>query len=170
MKWIGFVCVIGAMAWIGHEVATKLAQRPKLIRMLKNALQIFEAEIVYSHATIQEACQQIATQIPDPLSQFFQHVTDRLDKNPDSLYAIWKEEVNNCWQTTALMNSEKEIILQFGRTLGQHDIVQQQKYIQLAQTHLDRKLADAEEMNHRYGRMTRSLGFLAGLFIALLLL
>ncbi|GAA5415478.1 hypothetical protein Pryu01_00502 [Paraliobacillus ryukyuensis] len=66
--------------------------------------------------------------------------------------------------------SEKEILEQFGQTLGQHDITQQIKYIQLAQTHLQRILENALDEQHRYSKMVKSLGFLAGLFIVLLLI
>ncbi|WP_163537749.1 stage III sporulation protein SpoIIIAB [Gracilibacillus sp. YIM 98692] len=170
MKWFGALLIVFTLTWLGYEWSKKLEQRPQLIRVLKSSLQILEAEIVYSQASIMEACHNISQQIPSPVSGFFRQVAQQLKHEPISLYDIWDKETDRFCHSVFLSSEEKEIMKQFGRTLGQHDIVQQQKYIQLALTHLDRKLKEAEDMNYRYGKMVKSLGLLAGLFLAILLL
>ncbi|SER16200.1 stage III sporulation protein AB [Gracilibacillus ureilyticus] len=170
MKWIGALLVILTCFFTGMDYSRRLAQRPKALRLWKNALLILEAEMVYSHATVQNACENIAKQIGDPLSGFFLSVSKRLQYEKTDLYLIWEEEVDQFWTRAALSKEDKEIIKQFGKTLGQHDIIQQKKYIQLAIVHLENKHKESIEMNQRYGKVSGSLGLLSGVFIALLLL
>ncbi|MFC4404241.1 stage III sporulation protein SpoIIIAB [Gracilibacillus xinjiangensis] len=170
MRWIGAILIIITCFFVGLEYARKLEQRPKVIRLWKNSLLILEAEMVYSHATVQNACSNIAKQIGSPLSGFYHNISSRLKNESIDLYQIWEEEVEQFWTRVALNKEEKEIIKQFGRTLGQHDIIQQKKYIQLAITHLENKHQESIEMNQRYGKVSSSLGLLFGIFIALLLL
>ncbi|MCT2537527.1 stage III sporulation protein SpoIIIAB [Aquibacillus koreensis] len=170
MKWIGALLLISATTWVGFELAKKLNERPKQIRQLKSALQILEAEILYSQSPIVEACLHVSNQLPHPISWFFKSVSKDLKKSAVSLTDIWSKNLNKFWPLVSLGQNEKEILRQFGRTLGQHDFTQQQKHIQLALTHLERELQEAIDYQYRYSKMVKSLGFLTGLLVVLLLI
>ncbi|WP_404452981.1 stage III sporulation protein SpoAB [Virgibacillus necropolis] len=170
MAWIGALLFIGSTSWIGFEISNRLRERPKLIRQFKNALQILEAEILYSQLPLKDAFDSIAKQLPNPTGAFFQKLAHNLDENKTDLYSVWSHHVNELKQTTAIGKNEKEILKQFGRTLGQHDFDQQQKHIQLAVHHLDRELEEARDNEFKYSKMAKSLGLLCGLFIVLLLI
>ncbi|MFB1050394.1 stage III sporulation protein SpoIIIAB [Paraliobacillus sp. JSM ZJ581] len=170
MKWLGALLLLIATTWIGFEIASYLNNRPKQIRQLKSALQTMEAEIVYSHAPLIDAFWHVANQSPEPIAGFFQMLHQQLKEGTNELILAWSKAVGNLMNNSALSFDEKEILIQFGQTLGQHDISQQKKYIQLALTHLDRVLEDAVDDQHRYSKMVKSLGFLTGLFIILLLI
>ncbi|WP_407268349.1 stage III sporulation protein SpoIIIAB [Radiobacillus sp. PE A8.2] len=170
MKWIGALLLLSATTWVGFEFAKKLTDRPKQIRQLKNALQILEAEILYSQSPIIEACRNISKQLPEPIAWFFKGITDDLSKNTGDLYTIWQRNLDEFWHYVSLGKNEKEILRQFGRTLGQHDFTQQQKHIHLAMTHLERELQEAIDYQTRYSKMMKSLGFLTGLLVILLLI
>ncbi|WP_106497173.1 stage III sporulation protein SpoIIIAB [Lentibacillus sp. Marseille-P4043] len=170
MKWIGALLLIGTTTWIGFEVSKRLDNRPKHIRQLKNALQILEAEILYSQLPLQDAFTIIAKQVPNPMKSFFQSLSDGMQKKGIELTSLWEQSVNRLMQESSLGDIEKEIIYQFGQTLGQHDFTQQQKQIQLTISHLDRELAEARDNKYKYSKMAKSLGILCGLFIVLLLI
>ncbi|MBM7569696.1 stage III sporulation protein SpoIIIAB [Aquibacillus albus] len=170
MKWIGALLLLSATTWVGFEIAKKLNDRPKQIRQLKNAFQILEAEILYSQSPVTEACLSVSKQLPHPISWFFKSVSDDLTKKSETLFTIWVNNLNHIWPFVALGSNEKEILRQFGRTLGQHDFTQQQKHIQLALSHLERELQDAQDHQYRYSKMVKSLGFLTGLLLVLLLI
>ncbi|SET61407.1 stage III sporulation protein AB [Salinibacillus kushneri] len=170
MKWIGAMLFLLATTQIGFDIAKRLSDRPKQIRQLKNALQILEAEIVYGQTAIHDVFRQLSKQMPQPLAHFFEALHDKLTISQTTLYDIWNPTLKKFWKQTAMKKNEQEIMDQFGKTLGQHDFTQQQKHIQLALTHLDRELENAEEEKYRYGRMAKSLGVLTGLFVILLLI
>ncbi|MEN2464731.1 stage III sporulation protein SpoIIIAB [Ornithinibacillus sp. FSL M8-0202] len=170
MKWIGALLFIGVTTWLGFEWSNKLARRPKQIRQLINALQVLEAEILYSQMPLHDAFLSIAKQIPEPCASFFQSVANKMMGTNSYFDLVWEECVANYMDNSSLTSHEKEILLQFGRTLGQHDFDQQQKHIQLTIKHLERELDDARDEQDKYGKMAKNLGFLTGLFIVLLLI
>ncbi|WP_096270560.1 stage III sporulation protein SpoIIIAB [Paucisalibacillus globulus] len=170
MKWIGALLFISATTWLGFEWSNKLTRRPKHIRQLINALQTLEAEILYSQLPLHDAFSSIARQIPEPCASFFQLVADRMIEKNSYFETVWNESVTTYKESSSLGENEKEILLQFGRTIGQHDFTQQQKHIQLTIKHLERELQDARDEQDRYGKMAKNLGFLTGLFIVLLLI
>ncbi|GAB3791418.1 stage III sporulation protein SpoIIIAB [Virgibacillus kimchii] len=170
MQWIGALLFVGTTTWVGFEWSHRLTTRPKHIRQLKNALQILEAEIVYSHLPLQDAFYNISNQIPEPVQTFFTSLHTTMNTEKNSLYEIWEAQVRHLMVISSLGNNEAEILRQFGRTLGQHDVEQQQKHIQLAVHHLDRELENARDNQFKYSKMAKSLGILCGLFIVLLLI
>lgn len=131
---------------------------------------MLEAEILYSQLPLHDAFVSIAKQIPDPCASFFRQVAENLSEKSIDFDLIWEESVESYVEQSSLSVNEKEILLQFGRTLGQHDFYQQQKHIQLTIKHLERELQDAREDQDKYGKMAKNLGFLTGLFIVLLLI
>lgn len=170
MKWIGALLFIGTTTWIGFEWSQKLTKRPQHIRQFKNALQILEAEILYSQLPLQDAFSIVAKQIPNPAKSFFYTLSTSMQGENIELFSLWNENINKLMRLSCLGNPEMEILKQFGRTLGQHDFQQQQKHIQLTVNHLDRELENARDNQYKYSKMAKSLGLLCGLFIVLLLI
>lgn len=155
---------------IGLYVSKQLHDRPKHIRYLKSTLQMVEAEMMYSQHPLQEVFRILAIQAPAPIQSFFARLDQRMEMQEDHFYTIWQEEMVELRSETAIGKNEQDILLQFGKTLGQHDLIQQQKNIALAQTHLQRELEVAQEQASTYGHMARGLGVLCGLLIVLLLI
>lgn len=170
MKWIGALLFISMTTFIGLYMSKQLHDRPKHIRYVKSTLQMIEAEMMYSQHPLQEVFRILSSQAPEMIQPFFARLYQRMKLNEVDFYHIWEEEVAILQYDTALGKSEYEILVQFGKTLGQHDLIQQQKNIALTQTHLQRELENAQEQASTYGQMVRGLGVLSGLFIVLLLI
>ncbi|SHF59969.1 stage III sporulation protein SpoIIIAB [Ornithinibacillus halophilus] len=170
MKWIGAILFILTTTWVGFEWSQSLTRRPKQIRQLKNALQILEAEILYSQLPLRDAFLTISNQIPDPTKSFFLQLAEEMTTNNNDFGSIWKNSVDSYISKSSLNQTEKEILIQFGQTLGQHDFTQQQKHIQLTLHHLERELQEAIDNHYKYSNMAKTLGFLCGIFIVLLLI
>ncbi|OIJ16865.1 stage III sporulation protein SpoAB [Anaerobacillus alkalilacustris] len=170
MKIIGAILIIVATTWVGFEFARRLSDRPRQLRQLKVALQSLESEIMYGLTPLSEASKHIAKQLPKPISYFFQSFAERLNKGEVSVHKAWEESLNDTWHMTALCKGELEVMSQFGATLGQHDREHQQKQIRLTLSHLEREEGDAIEAQNRYEKMLKSLGFLTGLLIVILMM
>jgi len=82
----------------------------------------------------------------------------------------WESSLQEIWKMTSLKKNEYEILAQFGENLGKHDRLTEQKHITLTITHLEREEADAYERQQRYEKMVKSMGFLLGLLIVILLM
>ncbi|NHM32201.1 stage III sporulation protein SpoIIIAB [Neobacillus terrae] len=170
VKIIGAIFIICATTWTGFEASRYLSERPKQLRQLKSALQSLEAEIMYGHTPLHEAARRLAAQLTKPLSWFFETFANKLTGTETTVKDAWEESLSEVWKMTALKQGEYEIMKQFGETLGRHDRVSQQKQIMLALTHLEREEADAYERQSKYEKMVKSLGFLSGLLLIILLI
>jgi stage III sporulation protein AB len=170
IKLIGAIIIIVASTWGGFEAAKTLTARPRQLRQLKSALQSLEAEIMYGHTPLHEAARRLSAQTSKPLSQFFAAFAEKLTYSETTVKDAWEESLKEIWKLTALKQSEFEIMKQFGETLGRHDRHSQQKQIMLTLTHLEREEADARDKQARYEKMVKSLGFLSGLLLVILLI
>ncbi|WP_141604277.1 stage III sporulation protein SpoIIIAB [Terrilactibacillus laevilacticus] len=170
LKPIGAILIILTTTWMGFIVSKQYSDRPKQLRQLRSALQSLEAEIVYGLTPIQLAAEHLATQLPKPLSIFFKTLSNALVDSKDNLQAVWENSIHSFWPNTALKKNEKEILLQFGATLGKQDSENQTKQIQLTLAHLEREEKEARVAQTKYEKMSKSLGFLSGILIVLLLI
>ncbi|MFE4350221.1 stage III sporulation protein SpoIIIAB [Peribacillus butanolivorans] len=169
-KLIGAAIIILATTWAGFEAAKKLSMRPRQLRQLKVAMQSLEAEIMYGHTPLKEAAQKLSKQMPKPLSLFFDTFANRLESGETTVKDAWVESLKKIWQSLALKQGEFEILSQFGETLGKSDKYHQQKQIMLTMAHLEREESDALDRQGKYEKMMKSLGFLTGLLLIILLM
>lgn len=170
MKVIGAVFIMVATTWTGFEAARHLAERPKQLRQLKSALQSLEAEIMFGHTPLHEASRRLSTQLSKPISLLFDAFSKKLLNSDTTVKEAWAESLKEIWKITALKQSEREIMKQFGETLGRHDRISQQKQIMLTLSHLEREEADARDRQAKYEKMVKSLGLLSGLLLIILLM
>lgn len=170
IKLIGAVIVILATTWTGFEASRHLSERPKQLRLLKSALQSLEAEIMYGHTPLHEASRKLSAQLTKPLSWFFESFSKKLTGSETTVKSAWEESLSEVWKFTAFKQGEYEIMKQFGETLGRHDKHSQQKQILLTISHLEREETDAFEKQMKYEKMVKSIGFLSGLLIIILLM
>lgn len=170
VKILGAIFIIIATTWAGFEAARHLNERPRQLRQLKSALQSLEAEIMYGHTPLHEAARRLAAQLSKPLSMFFESFAKRLTHSETTVKDAWEQSLKEIWKMTALKQGEFEIMKQFGETLGRHDRTSQQKQIMLTLAHLEREEADAYDKQAKYEKMVKSLGFLSGLLLIILLM
>lgn len=170
MKWFGALLIIMATTMIGFEWSRQLSGRPKQIRQLKHALQILEGEMLYSQLPLQEAFLIVSKRMPYPVNYLFRLLVKKMKETNDEFPDIWRKSVQLFLSRSYLGRNEAEILYQFGRSIGQHDLSQQQKHIYLAMTHLDRELDEARDQHLKFSQMAKSIGFLAGVFIVLILI
>lgn len=170
VKLLGAVFILAATTWTGFEASRHLNERPRQLRQLKVALQSLEAEIMFGHTPLHEAARKLSKQLAKPLNWLFEIFAEKLIEEETTVRDAWLQSLDEIWKSTALKQGEYEILLQFGETLGRHDRYTQQKQILLAITHLEREELDARDRQSKYEKMVKSLGFLSGLLLIVLLI
>ncbi|RYL92341.1 stage III sporulation protein SpoAB [Sporolactobacillus sp. THM7-4] len=168
IHFLGASLILFASTSTGFLIAGRYRSRPKEIRQWRSALQSMEAEILYSRVPIEDVSRHLSRQLPKPVSFFFDQLQEKLASGDQPLRVSWRQTVEQFWPVTALKNSEKEILLQFGETLGAQDVDNQKKHIQLALAHLEREETEARAAQTANEKMIKSLGFLAGVLLILL--
>ncbi|WP_019241312.1 MULTISPECIES: stage III sporulation protein SpoIIIAB [Bacillus] len=170
IKLLGAALILIASTVIGFEISRHLGKRPKQLRYFITALQALEAEIMFGHMPLQEASYRISKQLPFPLNKFFHLFSDKLKQTDASVKNMWETCFIELKDFLALKQNDIEILAQFGETLGKHDRYQQQKQILLTMSHIEREENEALQHQKKYEKMVKSLGFLTGLLLIILLL
>lgn len=170
IKLLGAVIILVATTWAGFEAARKISARPRQLRQLKAALQSLEAEIMYTHTPLKEAAQKLQKQMPKPINHLFASFAKQLAEGETTVKEAWDQSLKEVWSSLALKQGEFEILSQFGEMLGKSDKYHQQKQILLTLSHLEREENEAIDLQGKYGKMMKSIGFLTGLLIIILLM
>jgi|SRR5690625_842809 len=170
IKYVGALLVLFASTWVGLQISFQLKQRPQHIRQLIDALTILEAEMLYSQLSLQDAFFRVAKRVEEPAHSFFHQLANNLFTENQMFNDHWDKQLEQFMTLSFLDDIDKQIIKQFGQTLGQHDYEQQEKNIRLTITYLQRQREEAIKRADQYSKLAKMLGILCGLFIILLLL
>src|SRR5699024_10903840 len=167
MKWIGALLIVGATTWLGFLFSRRLAERPKQIRTMIVAMQMMEAEMTYSKLPLYKLFESVSEKLEQPYKSFFQSLSSELKGDVALFHKLWEREVMILLHNSVLKKVDVAILNEFGKTIGQYTIHEQQKQIQLALTYLNRQLDEAVDERDTYEKLTKSTGVLIGLFIVI---
>ncbi|PTX53916.1 stage III sporulation protein AB [Melghirimyces profundicolus] len=170
IKLLGACFILLSTSAIGFRIARAYADRPRQIRRMRGALSLLQTEITYGSRRLDRICEQIAKREKDPVRSLYTRTAHYL-KTLDgvSTFECWKRAVEETWPSTALKNPEKEVLIDFGKTLGISDREDQLSHLVRARTNLEVEESQAREEQMRYEKMCKSLGVLAGALIVILI-
>src|SRR5699024_3304377 len=146
MKIIGALIFIMMTTGIGYDWSLQLQKRTKELRSLIYSLQLREAETGYTSA---------------PLQQGYSSAQEKTTESVSDFSEVWEHALEKLLKQSALKQEEAAILSQFGKNLGNHTFLQQEKHIHLTMHHLKEILNNATDEQHKYERMAKSLGVLA---------
>lgn len=169
MKIAGAILFIMMTSWIGYDWSRQLQKRTKQLRGMIYSLQLLEAEMGYTNAPLQKVFSALQQKTTAPISQFYKYLSEELTLTVSDFSAVWDHALEYLLDNSALKQEEAEILRQFGKNLGNHTFLQQEKHIHLTMHHLKHTLTTANEEQYKYERMAKTMGVLAGIFIVLLL-
>ncbi|UCZ54598.1 stage III sporulation protein AB [Bacillus shivajii] len=170
MKLLGAFIIIVTSTLLGWEFARRFTRRKNQIRQLRLAFEALEGEMVFSMAPLSDACQKVAVQSAAPINQLFSEVSEKLTSEEKSAPDIWADCLKKWKKKTDLEAAEINILEQFGQTIGQQDIETQRNQIRLAITYFEQEEKHAQESEKKYESMYRSLGFLGGVLIVIIMM
>lgn len=171
LKIIGSMIVLVSSAFLGYVLSRDCSRRPAELRELQGLLQIFENEISYLSNLITDAFEKIYRTSESSVRIFFESTVQNLLKD-SSLNAsqAWEKAVKENVRKTSLNKEDEEILVSFGKILGNSDIEGQIKNIRLTLNHLRLQEQKAEEERARNEMMFKRLGILGGLAIVVILI
>lgn len=174
LKIVGIILVMLAGTLIGFVQAARYASRPKQIRQLLHALQRLETEISYGQTPLPEALFRISTLVSQPIANVFSTISKSLQNNAassgETVRECWERAVVEHWPATAMKSTEKEAMLRLGSTLGGSGREDQLKHIRLAMIQLQVEESSARDDQHRYEKLSRSLGMLGAALVVILMI
>ncbi|WP_028544138.1 stage III sporulation protein SpoIIIAB [Paenibacillus taiwanensis] len=171
-KLIGTAIVIAAASAIGWVQSASYAARPRQLRQLIVALQRLETSIVYGHTPLDDAFEELGTQLSMPLNSLFAVAASNM-KQREALVLTskeaWHQALKRVTPETALKHAEIRVLHDLGMSLGISDREDQRNHIRHAIKRLEQEEINAREDYMRYGTLSRSLGLLSGVLVVILI-
>lgn len=171
VRCIGLGLVIFGCGALGLSAGNELERRIRDLRELLKLLELLEGEIGYAHAVLTESFRHAARRMGRPYAGFLEHMADHMDElRGDGLRDVFEQHVREDLKQTALLSADKEELICFGEQLGNLDVRMQLAAIALYKEQLSRTCVQAQEVWKRDSKLYRCLGFMGGLFLAVLFL
>lgn len=170
LKLIGAVLVLFSASMVGWQISGSYARRPVQLRALLVALQMLETEIVYGLTPLSRAFVKVGQRVDAAVGRLFSQAAELLQtEQAQSAEDALRQAMDRHWSQTSLKKQEKEVLLSLGLVLGSSDREDQEKHLRLAVTHLRGLEEEARLEQAKYERMYKSLGFLGGLLVVILM-
>ncbi len=171
VKLIGAAIILFSASMVGWQIGKYYAYRPLQLRALILCLQMLETEIVYGATPLSRAFVKIGHRVMKEVGHIFLTCAELLITNEGMpTQACWQSAIDKHWPATAMRKQEKEVLTSLGYVLGHSDREDQQKHLRLAVTHLRALEEEARMEQGKYEKMYKSLGFLGGLLVVILML
>jgi len=170
LKVTGAGLIILSSGFLGLILSHIYQARPAQLKALISGLKLLETEIVYASTPLPQALGRIGERLEGIVKLLFLETATLLREEPGLPAAeAWEEGLKKLKEQGALHWQDLEILKALGQGLGVSGREDQVKNLELAREHLKRQLALAEEVAQRQGKMWRTLGFLLGVTLVLLM-
>ncbi|GAA4709890.1 stage III sporulation protein SpoIIIAB [Brevibacillus fulvus] len=170
VKLIGCILVLFSASMVGWQLGRRYANRSSQLRALLLALQMLETEIVFGLTPLNRAFVKIGQRVPREIGNLFQTAAELLQTARElSTQACLQAAIDKHWPQTALRKDERDVLSSLAFVLGSSDVEDQQKHLRLAITHLHALEEEARVEQGKYEKMYKSLGFLGGLLVVILM-
>lgn len=171
LKLIGGIFIILSSGLLGLAIASKFAKRPLELRKTRILFQMLETEVIYGATPLPAAFKNISSKSNDLWSRFFLTVNQKLASGSYySLTDAWNKSLDEIISESHLVKMDIELLKSFGIVLGCSDREDQQKHFKLLYAQMQQHEEIAEQERKKNERMYRSLGFLFGIFIFIILI
>lgn len=158
--------IIAVSTAIGILFSKKYANREKELKEMKNALNIFSTKIKFTYEPIPTLFMEISNKIGGNVGNIFSRAVSRMkEMSAGEAWVMALEETK-----TNLIKEDIGVIKNLSRLLGQTDLEGQISEIEVVNNFLTIQLENAGEEKRKNEKMYRTLGVVAGLTIAIILI
>jgi len=171
IKLLACAAILGSCSGLGILFAAGFKKRVKQLAELENAFVQLEYDVGFLNIPLDEAFEKISKNSNNGISDIFKYISYRLKKNKCcDMPKVWKRAIERSEYDLYLNDADKQILLDFSKTLGQGNSEKEKNNIKLTLMRL--KIAQTEALTAASSnvKMYRGLGVLVGAFIVILLL
>jgi len=169
VKIIGGSIVIMASSILGFALARDCSRRPNELRTLQAMLQMLENEIAFLSNLLSVAFSNISNSNKNPVADIFSSTVNNLKASNMNASEAWTLAVKEVKYKISLNNEDREILINFGKMLGNSDSEGQIKNIRLTLNQLKLQEQKAEVNKNKNETMYKTLGVLGGIALVIML-
>ncbi len=169
MRLFGAGLIVFSCGIMGLLAAASYGQRVQNLRQFLSFIQLLESEIQFARTTLPEVISKHIPQFSGLTKQFLITLDAHLeDGGGHDFSSVWEQGIHHLG-ASGFPNQVLMDLRDVGRILGQSDVTEQLKHLQLCSIRLQQALEEAKKEQDRQTKLWRYLGFSAGLLIVLLL-
>jgi len=151
---------------LGIMLANKYKDRVTDLKQMRSALNILKTKIVYTYEPLPEIFLEISSKFTNSIGEIFKLSSSKMKEK--SAGTAWKEAL---LETKTNMNKEDlKTIESLSKLLGKTDVDGQLSEIELLEKFIDEQIEKAEGEQRKNEKLYKSLGVIAGLAIAIILI
>lgn len=165
LKIVGSIMVIAMCTTLGFEKSMELQKHLKELEELKRIFVILRSELVYSKVMFSEVFFKISKKTEGLYKEWLIDLAKKLELCGTGTFAdIWKNSIRTYFDSTALIQSEKDELEQIGVSLQYVDAID----LYLAQ--LNFSIESTREELKRKKKLYQTIGVMSGIFLVIVLL
>lgn len=167
-KWIGAICIIVGCGGCGLSAANAGRRETRMLRELLRAIQLMECELQYNLTPLPDLCRQAGMNSSGTVREVFANLARELDwqTEPDARSCMAQALEKSHTMTRRL----RQLFLQLGDSLGRFDFSGQMKELQHLHAACEAELHNTTYHQESRLRTYQTLGFCAGIALAILFL
>lgn len=169
LRLIAAALLAATLSGVGMEAASARERRLESVERLTAALGLLRTEIGYGAVPLPQALARVGGIALPPVGPFLLAVAQRLSANSATEAAVVQAFVHEC-RTAPFADRERRVLLDLAEVLGRSDRSDQALNLTRAIDLLTHKATTERPQVERTASLLRSLGFLAGLAAAVLVL
>lgn len=156
---------------IGYAYGNIYTRRARNLLDLQYCIRVLESEIINGNVPLPQALENTSVKGRGSISILFKEIKDDLtiNKREDVFHSFLRQKYN-LEDRYAFKTEDIEVFLYLGKILGKSSRRDQEKNMQFIISQLDNLYIEAQNEEAKNAKLYRTLGFLAGLVIVIILI
>ena len=166
IKGIILILVLGVASAIGVMFSKKYKDRVEELKDFKTALNIFKTKIKYTYEPIPDIFLELSKNFKSNISNVFNIASKNMNTN--SAGEAWILALDTTFLN--ITKEDKEILKNMSKLLGKTDMEGQVNEIELTETFLNSQIEKAEQEKAKNEKLYKTLGYVTGLGLVIILI
>ena len=171
LKLLGIVLVVFSCTAMGWNQSIAVENRLRQLREIEKLVHLILGEITYRKETLPEVLLHTSRKAASPFDVFLREVAQQASLYQGECFSgIFRKQAEECLKNSNLTANELETFMQLGEYLGWLDIEMQRNTMALYLEQLKQDIGNLSRELPARKKICRSLGVMAGIFLAIILL
>lgn len=171
LRLLGILCLSFGCMGFGWSFKDRLKRGLEEAYQARQMFLLLQNEIVYSRASLPEACFRAAGRIPEPYRGAFLKIHEEMSANHGTAFdAVWRGQMKECVRKLALSGEEKGWLLELGNCVGFMDGRMQAQILEQYARRLELSIEKQEREMADKSKVIMCLSVMGGLMVVVVLI
>ena len=163
--------IVISSSLMGFTLGSFYSKRAKSLLDLQYCIRLLQSEIINRSTPLPEALENVSQKGKGSIAKLFKAIRDDLvNEKREDIYRSFALQTEILMTKYAFKSKDIEVFLHLGKILGKTDSRDQEKNMEFIISQLDNHYIEADEEKSKNTKLYRSLGFLIGLGLVIILI